>query len=58
MIAAAFEPNVWDKLELHLGENGTIECAVRWVKGGRMGLEFAHETQLDCSAEEQAILFR
>ena len=32
MIAATFEPNVWDKLELHLGENGTIECAVRWVK--------------------------
>jgi len=58
MIAAAFEPNVWDKLELHLGENGTIECAVRWVKDGRMGLEFAHETQLDCSAEEQAILLR
>jgi len=58
MIAAAFEPNVWDKLELHLGENGTIECAVRWVKDGRLGLEFAHETQLDCSAEEQAILLR
>jgi hypothetical protein len=58
MIAAAFEPNIWDKLELHLGENGTIECAVRWVKDGRMGLEFAHETQLDCSAEEQAILLR
>lgn len=58
MIAATFEPNVWDKLALHLGENGTIECAVRWVKDGRMGLEFAHETQLDCSAEEQAILLR
>ena len=58
MIAAQFVPNVWDKLDLHLGENGTIECAVRWVKNGRLGLEFAHETQLDCSAEEQAILLR
>jgi len=58
MIAAQFVPNVWDKIDLHLGENGTIECAVRWVKNGRLGLEFAHETQLDCSAEEQAILLR
>ena len=35
---------LWDRVELHLGENGTVECAVRWLKGGRIGLEFAHET--------------
>jgi hypothetical protein len=58
MVAASFEANVWDKVDLHLGEDGTIECAVRWVSGGRMGLEFAHETQLDCSAEQQAVLLR
>ena len=58
MIAASFDAEVWDTLELHLGQNGTIECAVRWVRDGRMGLEFAHETQLDCSAEDQAILLR
>lgn len=58
MIGATFDANVWDRLDLHLGENGTIECAVRWVRNGRMGLEFAHETQLDCSAEQQAILLR
>jgi hypothetical protein len=58
MIAASFGASEWDKLELHLGENGTIECAVRWVKEGRLGLEFAHETQLDFSAEQQAILLR
>ena len=58
MIAASFEPDIWDKVDLHLGENGTIECAVRWVSEGRIGLEFAHETQLDCSAEQQAVLLR
>ncbi len=58
MIGAAFDANVWDTLQLHLGENGTIECAVRWISEGRMGLEFAHETQLDCSAEQQAVLLR
>jgi hypothetical protein len=58
MIGAGFEPSVSDLLHLHLGENGSIECAVCWIRGGRIGLEFAHETQLDCSAEEQAVLLR
>lgn len=58
MVAADFEPPLWDRVELHLGENGTVECAVRWLKGGRIGLEFAHETRLDCSADQQAAVLR
>ncbi len=58
MVSAAFEPMLWDKVQLHLGENGTIECAVRWIKGDRIGLEFAHETRLDCSAGERANVLR
>lgn len=58
MIEADFEPMLWDRIDLHLGENGTIECMVKWLKGGRIGLEFAHETRLDCSASEQANLLR
>ena len=58
MVAADFEPMLWDRVELHLGENGTVECAVRWIKGGRIGLEFAHETRLDCSADQQAAVLR
>jgi hypothetical protein len=58
MIAGSFDVGVSDLLKLYLGENGTIECAVCWVRNGRIGLEFAHETQLDCSAEEQAVLLR
>jgi hypothetical protein len=58
MVAADFEPMLWDRVELHLGENGTVECAVRWLKGGRIGLEFAHETRLDCSADKQATILR
>jgi len=56
MIAAAINPNIAERLHLHLGANGTVEAIVRWVKGGRMGLEFAHETHLDCSDEERAEL--
>ncbi len=58
MISAEFEVLPWDRLDLHLGDHGTIECAVLWVKDGRLGLEFAQETRLDCSADEQAELLR
>jgi len=58
MIAADLQPNLGDCMDLHLGEGGAIECAVRWIKGGRLGLEFAHETQLHCSENERSALLR
>lgn len=58
MIAASFEPMLWDAVELHLGEHGTIECAVRWIRDNRIGIEFAHETRLDCPADEVATVLR
>ena len=58
MVAGTFEPMLWDRVDLHLGDDGRIECAVRWLKGGRVGLEFAHETRLECSVDEQAVLLR
>ena len=57
-MVSGFEPKLWDKVELHLGENGTVECAVCWIREDRVGLEFAHETRLDCSADEQARVLR
>ena len=58
MVSGDFQPMLWDQVQLQLGENGTIECAVRWIKGDRVGLEFAHETLLDCSATECAEVLR
>src|SRR6478672_663846 len=58
MVAGDFDPKLWDRLQLHLGENGTIDCAVRGLREGRVGLEFAHETRLDCSANAQAAILR
>ena len=58
MVACDFVPKLWDRLQLHLGENGTIDCAVRWIRGDRVGLEFAHETRLDCSSDKQAAVLR
>jgi hypothetical protein len=58
MVTGDFQPMLWDRVDLHLAEDGVIECAVCWLKGKRIGLEFAHETQLDCSPDEQAKLLR
>ena len=58
MIAAPFEALLWDRVDLHLGNHGTIECAVRWICDGRLGLEFAHETRLDGPADQVAIVLR
>ena len=49
MIAAAFEPQPWDKAKLHLDESDgrPIACSVLWIRDGRIGLEFAEEIRLD-----------
>src|SRR5262249_6318631 len=58
MIALDLTPNIGDRLHLQLGEGAAMECAVRWIKAGRLGLEFAHETQLGCTDDELASLLR
>ena len=56
MIRCSFAPRLWDLVELKLGDGPGLEAAVRWIKGDSIGLEFAHETKLDCSPEERAAL--
>ncbi|MGI8612080.1 MAG: PilZ domain-containing protein, partial [Sphingomicrobium sp.] len=51
MVAGDFKAKLWDKVALVLGaedqsQAAEIECAVRWIRDGRYGLEFAHETQV------------
>jgi hypothetical protein len=58
MIGAGFEPMMWDRVDLHLGQHGTIECKVCWLRDGRIGLEFAHETRLDWPSDQVATVLR
>src|SRR5690242_5321296 len=58
MVGGDLGLKLWDKVELQLGENGTVECVVRWLRDDRYGLEFAHETRIDCGADEQAAVLR
>jgi hypothetical protein len=58
MIAGKLKAKLWDRVDLVLGEYGEIESAVRWIRGDRIGLEFAHETRIDCPAETRDALLR
>lgn len=57
MISCDFSPRLWDRVDLILGTGNALECAVRWLRDDRIGLEFAHETQIDLPpAERDALL--
>lgn len=61
MVAGDFKAKLWDKVGLVLGdggETGEIECAVRWIRDGRYGLEFAHETHVECDSDTLDELLR
>jgi hypothetical protein len=51
MIEGADGLKLWDRVELRLG-GCSLEAIVRWVRGERFGLEFAHETRIDTGHEE------
>src|SRR3712207_534349 len=58
MLAGDFAPRLWDRLQLNLAEGTSLECIVRWMKDGRVGVQFAHGTQVDCTPEELRSLLR
>jgi hypothetical protein len=58
MIRGEFEVQLWDQVVLVLGDGGEIDCAVRWIKAGSVGLEFAHETRIDCDSDARDEILR
>ncbi len=56
MISSDFMPRLWDRIDLVLGEGLPLECAVRWIRGDRLGLEFAHETGIEADRETRDAL--
>jgi hypothetical protein len=56
MIRCGFAPRLWDMVELRLGDGLGLEGAVRWIKDGSVGLEFAHETKIECDPKQRAEL--
>lgn len=56
MIRCDFTPRLWERVDLIFAEESEIECAVRWIRDDRIGLEFAHETRIDCDPKERDAL--
>jgi hypothetical protein len=58
MIRGEIDFMLWDHVCLVLGEHGELDCAVQWIKNNAAGLEFAHETRIDCDRDEHDELLR
>jgi hypothetical protein len=56
MIRCDFAPRLWERVDLIFAEGAEIECAVRWIRDDRIGLEFAHETRIDCDPKARDAL--
>jgi hypothetical protein len=56
MIRCSFSPRLWDMVELQLGDGPGLQGAVRWIKDKSIGLEFAHETRIECDPKQHAEL--
>ena len=54
MIRGKLKLRLWDILELEIAEGPRFEGAVRWIKDGFVGIEFAHETIIDCDPKKRA----
>jgi hypothetical protein len=56
MIGGLPDVKLWDIVELKLGNGFSVDAAVRWIKGDQVGVEFAHETRVECDPVEHAAL--
>jgi hypothetical protein len=44
MIVAEIEPRIGERIDIQFTDQAKTRCVVRWVREGRIGLEFAEET--------------
>ena len=58
MIRGEIDFMLWDHVCLILGDHGELDCAVQWIKDNSAGLEFAHETRVDCDRDDHDALLR
>lgn len=54
MIRGGFKPRLWEILELEIAQGPRFEGAVRWIRGDLLGIEFAHETIIECDPRKRA----
>jgi hypothetical protein len=50
MIQAAIEPRIGERMQISFDGCNRTDCTVRWLRAGRIGLEFDRETEVIASA--------
>lgn len=58
MIESDIEPRIGEKIDLQFSDRTKTKCVVRWVREGRVGLEFLNETIFWDSAQTGGPVFR
>ncbi|HZG10275.1 MAG TPA: PilZ domain-containing protein [Allosphingosinicella sp.] len=58
MIEAEVEARIGEKIDLLFADKNKTRCVVRWVREGRMGVEFLNETIFWDSAQTSGPVFR
>jgi hypothetical protein len=58
MVEAEIGPRIGEQIEIQFGDCNRTKCAVRWVRGTRIGLEFQQETTIIGSSSIQDFIIR
>jgi hypothetical protein len=56
MIEAALEPRIGERLQISFDGCNRTDCTVRWIRAGRIGLEFEQETQIIAPAAVRELI--
>ncbi len=56
MIERIVEPRIGERMAIRFEGCNRMECTVRWIRGARIGLEFAGETEIIASAEVKELV--
>lgn len=56
MIAAPIEPRIGEKMQIRFEGLNRTDCTVRWVRAGRIGLEFSQETMVIAPAAVKELI--
>ncbi|HEX9931805.1 MAG TPA: PilZ domain-containing protein, partial [Allosphingosinicella sp.] len=56
MIEAAIEPRIGERMQIRFEGCNRTDCTVRWVRNGRIGLEFSQETVVQAPAAVKELI--
>lgn len=57
MVETTFSPWIGDSIQVQFADCNPTDCVVRWVRGGRLGLEFAEGTTILASLKIKKQIF-